>query len=319
MVDEERVISDHIQHLISDIDDLIYEQNKVQPFEYHYEGLKVLNKADFIDYTFSKVQLLVYTVNEVAIYPFIEYLVHISRLDSKLNFLEFPWRLDCLQHADEVLKNIMFNGDNETFTYKGWKSEGSDVLLLVYEVNTVRRNSHLHFRMNSYLFVLLDEILNHSNVVNCINIDDSVRQVFYNSIELGMLSDSVGNYVESPCVFFAGFRKQRLDFYGTFGNPPLALIESVSGCSYLFKTFQSACNDADIIANRWGDNNAGGIIRFACFLGTLDDESDEKSPTNLYDSAVRLDDENEIKVYLKEYMQHCCLTFHYLDMEGNIL
>jgi hypothetical protein len=277
---------EEIRNLMSDIETIIYEQNRVETVAYTYAGLPYLEQEfnEEVNHV-KKYRLFVYTVNKTCGNPFLMFLLHKK---SNGNFMFLDFTNDDWKKGEELLKKI-----STEFTFRGWAQTNDDVITLCYEIETNLSNSHLMFRMNDLWFLLLDEILNHPLVLNEFDVSNIVRSFFYETIEMGLLKvgdDDDTSFVESPCVMYAGFRKQRLDFYATFGNP-------MTNNEYVFRSFDGACDDAYNVANRWGDNNAGGIIRFACFP----------------EHGVK----EEERLCLKKYEQQCGLTFHYLDTEVN--
>lgn len=320
-----------IEHLMYDIDNLIYEQNKTDPIKYLYEGLTLLRSGTNHS-SCKKVRLFVYYVESSAVVPFLQFLLYKPIVgDSLLSFIEFTMTNndDPQTKSIEILQRICHSFyEDVKYEYKGFyeddDNDNNTTITLFYEITAISVN-RLMFRMNDLWFVLLDEILNYTQVLNCFDVCDSVKTMFYNHIELGTLTDLEGNGFETPSVLFAGFRKQRLEFYATFGNPPLPVANE--GCSYLFKDFEDARIDANAAARKMGDVNNGGLVRFAVFLGNmryecenrdlLTDTSEKEEES--YDSIAILKKNSPPDFYVKAYVQQCSLTFHFLDSDGNIV
>jgi hypothetical protein len=318
----------HINHLLNDIDDLIFEQNRDTPVVFNYEGtnLMQLDSPNIDSPCIKTVRLFIYNVNKSAVVPFLEFLLHKGSFKFNLSFIEYTFNSETYDiKCKEILQRIMQTFSIKTEpVYKGWEIFDECILCMFYEIQFPNHSSQLMLKTNDLWFVLLDEILNHPTVVNCYSISNDVRNMFYDNIEFGILSDIEESCFESPTVLYAGFRKQRLEFYGTFGNPPLSLTESKCNCNYLFKSFENASDDAYNVANRYGDNNAGGIVRFAVFLGKQlyekDNEYNEnQEESNSHDSFTGLTANKDPFFYVKEYHQQCSLTYHYLDIDGNIV
>jgi hypothetical protein len=310
--EDEEDVEEKIQLLMGDIDDLIYEQNKRQIPYYAYQAEKYLNlDDDDIQQDDAKTfTIIVYTINTDAINPFIQYLLF---KNDDLDFIEFKKQYNVMSQAIEIMEKIAKAFKSNTpFQYKGFKRI-EDTSYLFFEMFSI--DCHILFSINDLCFVLLDEILNDTKSI--FPIKQKVKNFFKDNIELALLVDEQENCYEIPCLAFAGYRKKKVEFYGTFGNPPL----SFSLNQYLFKDYDSACEDAYNSALKNGDNNYGGIVRFAIFFGRTEyiDKSMEVTFSDDCESSIINLGENNVHFLLKHYEQQCPLSIHYINNNNSII
>jgi hypothetical protein len=288
-----------IQTLLNDIDLLIYQQNKVENVSYRYEGEKNLEMHDDKEIEMASInntatiKLFIYMVNTENIIPFLQILLYKTAFG--LSFIQFKGCESLLEKSQSIIEEIQRVFKVDKCQYKGHFEKG-DVTFLFYEIFGIK--SHLLLPTNDLWLVLLDEIINGSEFYN---IHQSVKDLFLSYIEFGLLTDIKENYFEMPTVAYAGYRKKKLDFHTTFGNPPLQN-------RYVFKNFISACEDATNYAIQFEDMNKGGVVRFALFLKNVEYNTD----TETSDSCIVNDEKANVTFFLKAYNQQCPLTYHFL-------
>ena len=164
----------------------------------------------------------------------------------------------------------------------------------------------------------VDEILNETKTI--FPIQQKVRSFFRENVELCLLVDEQENCFEIPCIVFAGYRKKKLEFYATFGNPPT----SFSSNQYLFKDFDGACEDAYNAALTNGDYNYGGIVRFAILTGKTEfinqnEITDLQEQHHDVETLIINRGDNNIHILLKHYEQQYPLTLHYINNNNLII
>lgn len=313
---DEQDVEEKIQLLMGDIDELIYEQNKRKIPHFVHQAEKYLNsdEDDINDEDSPFFTLIIYTINTEGAIPFIQYLLFKNN-EEDLEFVEVKKKqyVSIMSQSEAILNEITKAFKlMSAFQYKGY-TRIENTSYLFFELGSI--DCHILFSINDLWFVLLDEIVNETKTTIAIN--QKVKNFFKNNIELCLLLDENESCYEIPTVAFAGYRKKQLEFCGTFGNPPL----SFSSNQYLFKDYDSACEDAYNAALKNGDKNYGGIVRFAILFGDteyvfLNDTSKNDSSK---DTCVVNRGDNVFHFFLKNYEQQYPLTIHYMNDSNNII
>jgi len=312
--DQEKDVEEKIQLLMSDIDELIFQQNKRQIPYYSYQAEKYLNLDESNLEDAKSFTLIVYTINTDLAIPFIQFLFCKDQ-DAKLTFIEFKKKYNVMSQALEMMQEISKTFFNISFDYKGY-TRIEDTSFLFFELPPI--DCHILFSINDLCFMLVDEILNETKTIFPIN--QKVRSFFRENVELCLLVDEQENCFEIPCVVFAGYRKKKLEFYATFGNPPT----SFSSNQYLFKDYDGACEDAYNAALTNGDYNYGGIVRFAILTGKTEyinqnEITDLEQQHHDVETLIINRGDDKIHILLKHYEQQYPLTLHYINNNNNIL
>lgn len=309
---QEQDVEEKIQLLMGEIDELIFQQNKRQIPYYSYQAEKYLNLDENNLEDAKSFTLIVYTINTDLDVPFIQFLFCKDQ-DAKLTFIEFKKKYNVMSQALEIMQEITKTFKlNLPFEYKGY-TRLEDAAFLFFELQPI--DCHILFSINDLCFMIVDEILNETKTI--FPIKQKVRSFFRENIEFCLLVDEQENCFEIPCVVFAGYRKKKLEFYATFGNPPT----SFSSNQYLFKDYDSACEDAYNAALINGDYNYGGIVRFAILTGKTEyiNQNEIIDQHHAVETLIINRGDNKVHILLKHYEQQCPLTLHYINNNNNIL
>jgi hypothetical protein len=329
--------------------DQVYYNYLIKNLTKDVESIDDLNK-------YNEIILCVYTINTTGKYPFIKYLLSNNEVDDKLslpvlkvykefnkNELKFEAKVflsNMLEISlDELKRKIEFDGFHE---YK-------QNLYLFFDTTKCQINKY-KFCLHSLRFALIDEIINHSCVLNN-EISYETKQFFVNNDFTIFLYDKKNEVFETPIVGFVDKQTPaQLNFVFTFGESSKNKSAILGPYYYFYTNFI-----------RKNTHSTGGIVRFALFTGNSKyienvptgqiDDSDIKKQrledkslnrnyeiqtlrisdhdgiwANTYDSAylgnIELDDgsfvEETSMVVLKEYNQQTPLSYHYINTKNNL-
>lgn len=253
---------------------------------------------------------------------------------------------DYMQDSEFVYQGYIRNNHVVTMMYQLLSQEPHEVKLVQYD--------------SEFMFVLIDEIVNWKKMLS-FDISDTVVNLFLNNPQLIYLCKS-GKNIEVPIVAYSGEHKNAILLETVIGKRRELQLASL-GPYYYFSTYgnamrhaiwnSSSTTDKNDILDNTGRHTAGGIVRYALFLGRhnmflgrntdLDDTS--KNSKNFlhtpfikfrdsdgkwakeYDSigtvGMKLTNDGIVtiirpKYIVKDYKQQVPISFHYVNTHQNV-
>jgi len=239
----------------------------------------------------TKIHLCIYKINDSALFPFLEYFLYKWPKSSEptSDMLMFPYKkfkgdLSVLEFSNKFSKDLL----KKHIDPDGFLSDKKNIYVF-YNVGAVKNVVEELSRKDNWWWTLISEITNFKKVLN-FPIYSSVTSLFLKYPLLNYLFDDAGKVIEIPTVAFHGTYYKLVSLVKTYGIKASSL-NAMMGPYYYFGTFRKVVRyagwtstykpryiDGKLITDDDGryineedpeHGNAGGIIRFALFLGKM--------------------------------------------------
>jgi len=239
----------------------------------------------------TKIHLCIYRINDSALFPFLEYFLYKWPKSSEptSDMLMFPYKkfkgdTSVLNFANKFSKDLL----KKSIVSDGYLSDKKNIYIF-YNVGAVKNIVEELSRKNNWWWTLISEITNFKKVLN-FPIYSSVTSLFLKYPLLNYLFDGSGKVIEIPTVAFHGTYYKLVPFVTSYGIKASSL-NAMMGPYYYFGTFRKVVRYAgwtstykpryingELITDDDGryintedpeHGNAGGIVRFALFLGKM--------------------------------------------------
>jgi hypothetical protein len=165
-----------------------------------------------------------------------------------------------VENSRELLRKLFAPiFDKYAFSFKGvLVIERTLIILQQLEINYYDVLSTPLPTMNQIIFSTVSEILNDGCIYDY-GIDDSVRRVFINNLELGVLQNARGQIYETPSIYYTCSNRTALEYDALFCPP------KTSANGHRVRVFESF--DESVIKSRAHNTNTKcGVIRVCVFL-----------------------------------------------------
>ena len=334
-------------------------------YHYHYK-LGYLTNDINVNYK-GKVHICMYTVVTSSVQPFLLYLLYKDN-----NVMRLP-HINATTHNffGNIEEKISFITDDSEYTYKGHMLFNNEMYVF-YNLKDNIYTTELLSKNDTWWFALMTEIC-YLKKLMYFKIDNQVFNLFMNNQYLCKLYDKNNNKYMSPHPLYYGSTMEYIEHiiglginknsynadFGPFFNYSSYDIGSRYGGwtlkykpttgNKLSNIFES--NDIVLTDNDFGRYKAGGIVRFAIFIGNHktvlnrphDSEDNSRYAdganvpkekrkitdvrgtwANHYDSIHKgqlgihhynLNDQKGYTFVIKKYNQQYPLTYHRLDMD----
>jgi hypothetical protein len=252
-----------------------------------YSGLNYLNRDEDLMQNITTVDfihIIPYHVNTHCAKPFLEFALVKSFEENQkdqFSFITFPritiknMKEDCKIIADSFVSGYC-SADKVNFS--GFLNNNGS-LYIFYQLEIVNNFSTGLFRITPIWFVTVDEIVNKRSVCN-MPIDESLSEFFMDFIDLTLLKNENGEFIETPSVFYTGTHYKNLKFDSIFSRG--ASDNSIFGKYFYFTDYKNSVKEGGWTKNNQslevhgkkvtedksvhGRFTRGGIIRYAVFL-----------------------------------------------------
>lgn len=253
---------------------------------YTYNIDKILNKNlnEIVNSKGRRIFICIYEtlfkINSKMENPFLQYLLYkYNKTDDIDEILTFPFfeskSNNLLKESKDFVNKLIINGE-----YKGYIIFKNNVYVFFG-----RENREFNFKKlqsnNKYWWCLIDEICNKKKVVTY-DVHLSIVHLFLSNPELIYLYDKNNKKLETPIVAYKGDHIDIINYLAAFGQRrstrsrfgPFYTLGTfnwaIRWCGWS-KNYQKHIFKGKNISDEFGKYYKGGIIRYAIFLGNLED------------------------------------------------
>jgi len=279
--------------------------------KWQYKALDKLSTSwdELESMVFEEVYLVLYSVNEGGINPFLEFgLKKLPYIDEKSNELLtftqifgnekevlFEWikrRMDILLYEkntiDGVSKKLFGEKVDKYYENRGFLLEEEKLYIFLDVTEWKKNNIMIMEKRNTLWFVVADEVVEKKNTF-LLQWDGLVANFFQNNPEFLLLHNSEGIQYPVPQVVFVPSSEKKLKFIAIFGPSNETKEGETKKPMYPFRSYKEALEEGK---EKYDKEGNWGAVRFALFV----------------------DETKEI-----DYEQFVGLSYHFVDkkrMEG---
>lgn len=208
-----------------------------------------------------------WVVTESDVAPFITFILSKHAVNKTCRFFKQEIVITrknvdiIVENSRELLRKLIAPiFDKYSFTFKGvLVIERTLVILQQLEINYYDVLSAPSSLMNQIAFSTVCEILNDGHIYDC-TIDDSVRHMFINNLELGVLQNARGQIYETPSVYYTCSNATTLEYDALFCPPKMGVMRMGGSKVRAFECF------GESIVKVRAHNTKCGLIRVCVFL-----------------------------------------------------